>query len=230
MGDQKPRVDESDRLAVEYACSALGGYLDLTLQVDDERPDQQVRDRKAIDFTASDTAGNLVGIEHTLIEPYVGHITDMTLAEERLGEARRRLEGRLPQDSVFDIAFPAGSARLLKSREAPDVAAWVWEVAPSLEIGRPGRIGHSLDSPPGRFAVTLTLRRWPRDFPGPQVRYRVGVMTETSEDMARPRIVKAMADKLPKLESSRTDLAVQQGPLDRSSPDQDLRSPGRSQA
>jgi hypothetical protein len=200
--------NDSERLAVEHACGALGRYLDTVFRVEEERPDRRARDREAIDFTATNPGGQVLGIEHTLVEPYEGQIADMNTAEERLGEARRRLEGHLPEDSIFDIAFRAGSASRIRSREAPAVAEWIEEVAPSLSIGRPGHSGHAITSPEGRFAVALTVRRWPRQLPGPQVRYRIDVDTERNEDNARPRVEKALAKKLPKLEASRSDLGA----------------------
>jgi hypothetical protein len=194
---------ETDRDTVDYACEALGDCLGTVFSVGLERPDEQVRDRQAIDFTARDLAGHVLGIEHTLIEPYRGHVLDMKKAEERLGEARRLLDGQLPDDSVFDLAFPAGSVGRMRSDQARAIANWVSEVSPSLSIGGPGYGGHSITSPRGMFLVPLTVYRWRRQFPGPQVRYRLGVDTERNEERARLRIEKALGDKLPKLEASR---------------------------
>jgi hypothetical protein len=196
------------RGSVEFACEALGNYLGTRFTVDQDRPDDAERERPAIDFTAQDPAGARLGIEHTMIEPYQGHILDMNKAEERLGDARRLLEGQLPADSVFDLSFSAGSVGRMRSNEAPAIAGWVREVAPSLAIGEPGHTGHSITSPPGMFATPITVRRWAKEYPGPQVRYRIGVDTERNERMARPRAEKALADKLPKLEDSRAELGA----------------------
>jgi len=201
-------TEETDRDTVEFACEALGNCLGTTFTMDLERPDEQVRDRQAIDFTARDPAGYLLGIEHTAIESYKGHILDVNKAEERLGEARRLLEGQLPHDSVFDLAFGAGSVGRMRSDEARAIADWVQAVSPSLSRGRLGRTGHSVTSPRGMFAVPVTVRRWPRECPGPQVRYRIDVDTGRNEERARPRIEKARRDKLPKLEASRVELGA----------------------
>jgi hypothetical protein len=201
-------TDEADRSTVEFACEALGDNLGTRFILDPERPDKRVRDREAIDFTARDPAGYMLGIEHTMIEPYGGQILDVNKAEERLGEARRLLEGRLPDDSVFDITFASGSVARMKTNQAIAIANWVQEVAPELNMGRPGRTGHSVTSPKGLFAIAITIHRWPRQFPGPQVRYRIGIDMDRSEERARSRTEKALTDKLPKLEASRVDLGA----------------------
>jgi hypothetical protein len=166
------------RDVVVFALRALGQTTAQTYELDERRPDDVVRDRPAIDFTATG-GGRRVGIEHTLIEPYEGYFVDVLKAEERLGDVRRRLEGLLAAGSVYDLTFGPGAVAARRSAESDEIAAWVLEVAPTLPEGGPGRSGHWAASPPGRFRADLVLYRWPRTHPGPQLRYRVGLRDDT---------------------------------------------------
>jgi hypothetical protein len=205
--------DESDdkdaRRLVEFACEVLGDRLGTAFVLDPDRPDDCERERKAIDFTAKDPAGHVLGIEHTRIEPHAGYIRDMNVAEQRLGDLPGLLEGRLLDDSLIEISFAPGTVNRMRRKEAQAIADWVVEVVPTLSIGGGGRMGHFATSPKRMFAVPLTLYRWPRQASLPQVVFGVGIDTDThTEKKTKPRIDKAVTDKLPKLESSRIDLGA----------------------
>ena len=187
-----------------FALGALARQGSPRFALDDERPDEKVRHgKKAIDFLARTNDGRVLGIEHTRIEPYEGFLADWTLADERLGEVRDLLVGRLPTDSVFDISIEPASATRISRRNAQVIADWIEHTAPKLGQRPPG---HFAVSPDDLFGPPLTLYRslLTEGVPAqPQVRYRIGVETGRTGETLVDRCRRSMEEKLPKLEEAR---------------------------
>lgn len=192
----------TDELVTDFALAALHAQLSAAFKRLRDRPDETVRDEKAIDFLASGDAGQVMGIEHTRIEPYEGFIADWKLAHARLGPVRELLEAKLPIDSVFDLSIAAASAKRISSRNSGQIAAWVEAVAPSL--GRPPH--HFVECPVEICGERLTLYRWPITegvITTPQIRYRIGIDPAAGPTHLSARCRRAMDGKLGKLDYAR---------------------------
>jgi len=214
----------TDELVTDFALAALRAQGSPVFAREGDRPDEAVRDAKAIDFLASSGAGQVMGIEHTRIEPYEGFIADWNLAHGRLGPVRELLEAKLPIDSVFDLSFEPASATRISSRDSRQIAAWIEAMAPAL--GRPP--DHFVQCPVEICGARLTLYRWPITegvITTPQIRYRIGIDTAAASKHLSARCRRAMDAKLGKLDDARHKHHVQTTLLCLESPDLQLTDP-----
>jgi hypothetical protein len=214
----------TDELVTDFALAALRAQGSPVFVREPVRPDVTVRDAKAIDFLASSADGEVMGVEHTRIEPYEGFIADWNLAHERLGSVRDLLEGKLPAGSVFDVSFEPASATRISSRDSHRIASWIEATGPAL--GRPP--DHFAQCPAEICGARLNLYRWPITegvVTTPQIRYRIGIDPATMSKSLRDRCRRAMDDKLGKLDDARSKHDVKMTLLCLESPDLQLTDP-----
>jgi hypothetical protein len=149
-----------------------------------------------------------IAIEHTKIESYPGQITDGRRIVEWGMKVRAAVEGRLPEDSGFDLGFdphavdgtPPTDARVAR------VVEWVLSTAPLLAQGQGGRQGHIAKGGPPELPVPVSLVRWPRRPSSAVLQLQITTWAPEElelEPLRRERLRAALAAKCPKLASAR---------------------------
>lgn len=154
-----------------YALESSAKHYGLTAVLHDTSPDEIERQRPAVDFVAHDADGLTVAIEHTLHEPYDGYAADTRLMYRRLEPVRQRLRPLIADDVVLDLSIKPGTSRRLRTDAIGDLSEWAVRALPSL--GTPPNHGAEWIQPPkGPY---VRLRKWPRDYLGPSIRFRLDV-------------------------------------------------------
>lgn len=187
-------------VAVRFALSIIERRTGTRFSVAESRPDEDERQRPAVDYLASDASGGVIAIEHTRTEAYVGQIADYKLMGERFDPVCELANYQLPMDSVFDLTIRPGTANQLRPSQQQDIANWIVAVGPTL--GAPPQ--HSAWTSGIGGSPAICLSRWPLNeylSAGPRIRYRIEF--DDNSESTLDRLGKAFRDKFPKLDAAR---------------------------
>ena len=181
---------------IDVICQRLGQEADQVF-----KPDDVVHDEPAVDREFR-VGSHLYCLEHTRIESFEGQIGVERVYLENRTYIQSELEAYSFGQGLFRLLLPAS---LLSSRRAitehlPEVRRWLQERAPLLEIGSPSTAPRHVAQENLDGIGLVRLERWPAE----GSKMRLGLLFDEDEESRRRRVVRALEDKCPKLESART--------------------------
>ncbi len=145
----------------------------------------------------------IFALEHTGIEPFSGFMKMSGQAGIHIDPILAGVEGRLPQDSVYELHLPAQILQGRRQREVIEIqralVEWIVATAPSVTTRRYGDYIKNVtpSTPPGvPFQVTLYRFELMRTLPRLQIKHLLQSDTETAR---AERILEACNKKFPKL-------------------------------
>ena len=158
-------------------------------------PDQVEHNARAVELIVDSGCGRLA-MEHTLIEPFEGHRQRDRQLMRFFRPIQALVEPRLPSQSTFTVHFPEGTWVPKPPSAQKEIADWIIEVGPSLNVGRSGVSGHFRSAEPPEVPVPVTLYRW--DW-GSGVSRLFPAASPGTEPLRIERIARAFDDKTAKL-------------------------------
>jgi hypothetical protein len=189
--------DESEKAVVEHFITRYNEYHCSSYCVQNW-PDEIDRNRKAIDAVAKDGTATL-GIEHTLLQPFLGEKQDSSIFKETFGPLDQRADLILPNYHVDLILLPHAIAKGFDwSRVGPAVEAWYLSEQHALPLGKSN---HQVPISP----VVLFIAVDKAYLPGPG---SFLVQRFMPADSLEAVISTALARKIPKLISTLVDSRV----------------------
>ena len=178
----------------DFVRRILSAESDTGLEITDY-PDREDRSGKSVEQRwASKT--HRFAIEHTLVESFVGQLTDDAKFVKLIAPIEEMLAGRLPGTYGLGVDVGASTdARLRYDEAQKQICAAVLEAAPDLPVGK--ALTLKIENIP--FSVHLFRRS--RD--GAKILVRRFVSDVEASRLDRVR--RALADKCPKLSAARQD-------------------------
>jgi hypothetical protein len=190
---------ERDKLLIEEFIKGLNEYSGTSYRVT-KQPDKLDRRNEAIDAIAYDNSGQILAVEHTLIQPFVGEKIDaqrlLTAIAPLEADHSLRIPGKALNVSIRVWAIPKGPDWKLVGAKA---ISWFREARLSIPDGQ--SMHHVPDV---GFELTLQIKR--SDSPYPEG--RVYVMRSNMPEDFKSVIRKALEDKLPKLAGTPADRRI----------------------
>jgi hypothetical protein len=170
-------------------------------------PDESERTVPAIDLVGHDSLGAIC-LEHTLVEAYEGQTLDNKRAREVSALLAKRLARGLDPPGAYTLGLNLGDLAGLRRKDVRTTveAVEVWARRQALPIPEtpPLTQPNHVISDPGDAPIRATLFRM-RCPPEDDGSVRLAFLRDpTIEDRRQSRIRKALTDKLPKLEATRT--------------------------
>jgi hypothetical protein len=189
----------------------LFGTADLVLSrnggalVVDSFPDEVERSAKAIDLIAHDDLGVLAA-EHTVVEAYASQLYDNLRMREVFGLFAQRFGHGLPAPGRYTLSVVTTGAAAFPRRGAATLLDVVEEWVRSRDLPvpefPPHELNHISGGPPD-LPIDVTLYRTPCSGEDDGLLRVVFGRPQDLEEERVERLVRAYADKCPKLESAR---------------------------
>jgi hypothetical protein len=164
-----------------------------------EWPDLVVRDAKSIDAVAREPSGLTLGIEHTLLQPFLGETEDVPRFMTVLGRLNKRSDIAV-RDWHDHLSIRVGAVPTGVNWEAAGavVEAWYASTAPRFNSGVSV---HEIPDVGFELAIKVVRNR----VPGPG---RVYAARQMPNESVHEIVRLALRDKLPKLAAASTDVRI----------------------
>lgn len=198
------RLSRDKRICL-YAAQQLANGRDGGTVIVDAYPDEEERQRPAIDLLGHDSCGP-ISVEHTLIEPYSAQLHDNKRVVEVFEGFPERFGHALQSPGRYTLGIHTRGGHLFPRRDEAEaldrLESWVRaQHLPVPEI--PPRAPNHVVGVPPEVPITATLYRM-RCLPEDDDSLHVAFLRSNDlENQRAGRIGKALADKTPKLEAAR---------------------------
>lgn len=165
-------------------------------------PDEEERQRPAVDLLVEDDMGHQLVVEHTTVESFPGRIFDDSLFVKLARCLEERLTGKLPTPGQYRVTLDPGALRRRADLDAmcAAICEWADSQAESLALGTPLTApDHVVAGVLAPWGLEVRLMRWPHHDG------RVLAVRSVPEDLIALRaklIAKALASKCPKLKEA----------------------------